>query len=319
MTLSESLERFEPALPTSALAERPFAALNAAFASYGARIEIAAATEANEPIHLLIGPSTQSDRGYQPQIVVTLGPNARAEIVLHWLGQPESSAWINSVMKIELDEGSQLNLTRTQTYGRQQLHTELLDVSVAADARFRLTSVDLGGRVTRNDICVRLIAPGACCDLAGITFAANQQHVDNHISVEHLASHTSSEQTFRSIVGDRGRSVFSGKVVVSKGTHGISANQASDNLLLADTGEIDAKPELEINADDVKCSHGATVGELDESQLFYLRSRGIPAAAARGLLTIGFANELLERAGRSDLAQRVTEKFGLELPGRFWS
>jgi len=315
MTLAQSLERFEPVLPASALAVRPFAALNAAFASYGARVQIDADTQTSEPLHLLIGHPMEPDRGYQPQIVVSLGSNARADIVLHWLGDSPSAAWVNGVTKIELGAGSRLNLTRTQNYGPHQLHTELLDALVEADACLQLTCVDLGGRMARNDICVRLTAPGACCDLAGIACAADQQHIDNHISVEHLASHTSSEQAFRSIVGDYSRSVFSGKVVVAEGTRGISANQASDNLLLAETGEIDAKPELEINADDVKCSHGATVGELDESHLFYLRSRGIPAAAARGLLTVGFANEILARAGRSDLAQLVTEKFGLELPG----
>jgi Fe-S cluster assembly protein SufD len=143
---------------------------------------------------------------------------------------------------------------------------------------------------------------------------AAQQHVDNHIAVEHLASHTVSEQTFRSIVGAHGRGVFNGKVVVHEGTKGISANQASDNLLLDDTGEIDTKPELEIHTDDVKCSHGATVGELDEVQLFYLKTRGIADAAARGLLTLGFANEILQRLDAPGLAELVVAKFGLALP-----
>ena len=154
---------------------------------------------------------------------------------------------------------------------------------MADDAKIELGYIDLGGKLVRNDVQVNLAKPGAHCDLFGVFMAGEGQHVDNHIRVDHTAPRTISRETFRGIIGDRGRGVFNGKVVVHKDAQQIDATQSSDNLLLSDRGEINTKPELEIYADDVKCSHGATVGQLDEDQLFYMRSRGVDEATARGL------------------------------------
>ena len=314
LTLAESLDRFGTAVPGSALEGQPLAALNVAFAGHGASLRIAAHCEPSQTIHLVFADNSTEQQALQPQVIIDLARQARANVVVHFLGRADSSSWTNVLTKIALDAGSHLELRRIQRHGPEQLHTEMLDVAIGADANFRFTTIDLGGRLVRNDICVRLQAPGASCDLGGIVLASNRQHIDNHVAVEHLASNTKSEQIFRSIVGDHGRGIFNGKVVVHKGTKGISANQSSDNLLLAATGEVDTKPELEIHTDDVKCSHGATIGELDESQLFYLQARGIAASAARGLLTLGFANHILERARQPQLSQRVAATFGLELP-----
>jgi Fe-S cluster assembly protein SufD len=320
LTLAESLDRFGPALPSSDLEGRPLTALNVAFAGHGASLRIAAHCEPKQAIHLIFASRSTEQQALQPQVVIYLARQARAKVVVHFLGQADSSSWTNVLTKIALDAGSHLELRRIQRHSLEQLHTEMLDVAVGADADFRLTTIDLGGRLVRNDLCVRLQAPGASCNLGGLVLASNRQHIDNHVAVEHLASNTQSEQIFRSIVGDHGRGVFGGKVLVHKGTKGISANQSSDNLLLATTGEVDTKPELEIHTDDVKCSHGATVGELDESQLFYLQARGIAASAARGLLTLAFANHILERARQPELSQLVAATFGLDLPEEpLWS
>ena len=199
---------------------------------------------------------------------------------------------------------------------RAHLHTELLTARLAEDANLKLGYLDLGGKLVRNDVHVDLARPGASCELFGLFMAAEGQHIDNHIRVDHTASRTVSRETFKGIIGDRGRGVFNGKVVVHKNTRQIDATQSSDNLLLSDRAEIDTKPELEIYADDVKCSHGATVGQLDEDQLFYLRSRGVDEETARGLLTFAFANDILRRLDMAELRERVTRRVLNRLPGR---
>ncbi len=250
----------------------------------------------------------------QPQIAIDIGANASAEVNIHFAGASEASSWVNVVSRLVLDAGAHLTINRKQDYGSAQTHTELTYARLANDATLNVTMLDIGGALVRNDLHVRLSEPGASCDLAGLQLCSSGQHVDNFINVDHLDAHTTSQQRFRSIIGERGRGVFRGKVSVHRGTRGISADQSSDNLLLAPTAEINTKPELEIYADDVKCSHGATVGELDDSQLFYLRSRGITEAIARGLLTLAFAKALLVDSPWPGIDERVVEKFGLALP-----
>jgi Fe-S cluster assembly protein SufD len=313
-SLAESLEKLGPIMAADQLQSHPLAALNVAFACHGARIGVSAGTEVDVPLHLLFVSQSTRPQACQPQILIDVGANARAEVNIHFVGGADHSSWVNAVTRIALAKGAQLTIQRTQDYGPAQTHTELTDARLAADAALSVNMVDVGGALVRNDLHVRLAEPGASCELTGLLLCSADQHVDNFINVDHLAAHTTSEQRFRSIIGDRGRGVFRGKVSVHKGTHAISADQSSDNLLLAETAEINTKPELEIYADDVKCSHGATVGELDDSHLFYLRSRGIPEPVARGLLTLAFARSLLAESSWLDIDDRIVDKFGLALP-----
>lgn len=313
-SLTDSLETLGPLVTADVFQDQPLAALNTAFARHGARIEVPEGVEVNAPLHLLFLSQSTQPQACQPQLAIDVGANARAEVNVHFAGEASSSSWVNFVNRIALEPGAKLTLDRTQDYGPAQTHTELTDARLAADSQLNVTMIDVGGGLVRNDLHVRLAEPGASCELAGLLLSATGQHIDNFMNVDHLAAHTTSEQRFRSIIGDQGRGVFRGKVSVHKGTRGISADQSSDNLLLADTAEINTKPELEIYADDVKCSHGATVGELDDSQLFYLRSRGMPEAAARGLLTLAFAKALLAESQWPGVDERIVEKFGLALP-----
>jgi Fe-S cluster assembly protein SufD len=173
--------------------------------------------------------------------------------------------------------------------------------------------VDLGGRLIRNDLDIKLTERGACTELFGLFLAGPGQHIDDHVLVDHTAPETRSEEVFRGIIGRRGRGVFNGKVIVRPNAQRIDARQSSDNLLLSEQAEIDAKPELEIYADDVKCSHGTTVGELDTEQLFYLRARGIDEAAARELLTGAFAATVLERVRDGQLREHLVEQVATRL------
>jgi Fe-S cluster assembly protein SufD len=206
---------------------------------------------------------------------------------------------------------------RIQELAHTQSMTTLIRPRLGGDARLVVGNIDIGGALVRTDIEVHLDAAGASTEMFGLAMAGAGRHIDNHVCADHSAPDTRSRQTYRSIVDNGGRVVFNGKVVVRPDAQRIDADQRSDNLLLAKNAEVDTKPELEIYADDVRCSHGATVGELDESELFYLQSRGIPAETARELLTFGFANRVLadirDEALRRHIGGRISSIFGSSL------
>ncbi len=316
LSLEQAWNSSEHMAAETELDGRPLAALNTAFATNGACIRVADGTRVEKPIHLVFVASERPNIAPQPRVVIDLGPDSTLQVVQHFIGTAECSGWTNVVTQISQAPRSELTLYRLQEQGPAHLHTELLTVELAEDAKVKLGYVDLGGKLVRNDVHVDLAEPGASCELFGIFIAAEGQHIDNHLRIDHSAPRTVSQEAFKSIIGDRGHGVFNGKVVVHRNAQKIDATQSSDNLLLSDRGEIDTKPELEIYADDVKCSHGATVGQLDEDQLFYLRSRGVDAETARGLLTFAFANDILRRLGMAKLRERVTRRVLNRLPGR---
>jgi len=175
-------------------------------------------------------------------------------------------------------------------------------------------SLNLGGRVARHDIWVNLEESGAECQIDGLFVADARRHIDQHLHVEHAAPHTTSRQTWRGIAAGRGRGILDARVVVQPGALKADALQSSRNLLLSQYAEIDVKPQLEIYADDVKCGHGATVGQLDEAQVFYLRSRGIAADTARALLLRGFAEEALGLLENTGLAEWLEPHLAAAMP-----
>ncbi len=315
-SLTKNWEETNEPVADNTLDELPLAALNTAFAVDGLSLRVAQDAQIDDLVHVVFYSSDRPNLAPQPRVAIDLAPDSRLQVVLHFVGAPDSSAWTNIVTQINQGPRSRLTLYRLQEHAPQGLHTELLKARVADDAVLELGYIDLGGKLVRNDVHVDLARKGARCDLFGVFMANEGQHVDNHIRVDHSAPRTVSRETFKGIIGDRGRGVFNGKVVVHKDAQKIDATQSSDNLLLSDRGEIDTKPELEIYADDVKCSHGATVGQLDEDQLFYLRSRGIDDSTARGLLTFAFANEILRRLDLPMIRERISRRVLERLPGQ---
>ena len=291
----------------------PLTAVNTAFSPDCTLIRVEANVEVRQPLHLIYLGGASANSAAHARILIDLGPNSRLSVIQHFAAR-EGAGWTNSVTQVTQEAGSHLTLYRLQEHAEDHLHTELLDVRLARDAGARLGYVDLGGRLVRSDLRVQLAEAGASCDISGVFLAAQGQHVDNHSRIDHIAPHTTSNEAFRGIVGERGRGVFNGKVVVHAGAQGTDARQSSDNLLLSEHGEVDTKPELEIYTDDVKCAHGATVGELDAQQLFYLRSRGMDEETARGLLTFAFANALLRRIELPELRKRVVTAVAGHLP-----
>ncbi len=185
------------------------------------------------------------------------------------------------------------------------------------DSRFNSFNLNLGGSLVRTDLVTDLNAEGAEAAYYGLFFLQGRQHVDNHTLVNHNAPRTFSNESYKGILDDRSHGVFNGKVYVKKDAQQIEAYQNNANLLLSDRAEIDTKPELVIYADDVKCSHGATTGQLDEDAVYALRTRGIDAAMARGLLTLAFAGEVMEQVKLSEIAERVERAVAGRLPERF--
>ena len=301
---------------------RALSALNEAFAPV-ANLQIDTNTEPKELVlaHL----SLTGAAAPQPRLVLDIDGPAPVRIVQHFLGKAdgEERSWTNAVTLARIGAGATLELLRVHDLPRNHALTSLVTADVERDGKLVAGTIDVGGSLTRSDLDIALREPGARADLYGLATPALDQHVDNHVSVDHAAAETNSSQTYRSIVDAGGRCVFNGKVIVRPDAQRIDASQLSDNLLLSPKAEVDTKPELEIYADDVRCSHGATVGELDDEALFYLQSRGIAASDARRILTFGFANRILKRIDdeslRRYLGARVTGSLDVLPPDSYES
>jgi Fe-S cluster assembly protein SufD len=286
--------------------EYPLAALNTAFARQGIWLKLRAGAINAAPIHLVLVGSGRARIAAQPRIVIEAEAGARATLVQHFVDcGGESRAWTNSVTQLALAAGSKLRFYRLQRHAAGVAHTSLLAANLAEGAELATGYFDLGGRLVRNDVAIALRGAAARTELFGLLLAGAGQHVDDHTVIRHAAGETVSVENFRGIIGERGRGVFNGKVVVEPGCQRIDARQSNDNLLLGDHAEMDTKPELEIYANDVKCSHGSTVGELDAEQLFYLRARGLDLPGARRLLTTAFATTVVEQIADADLRNLV--------------
>ena len=208
----------------------------------------------------------------------------------------DDELWSNTVFTATLGDRAKLDYQRVQQRRRHHDQTNQLIVRLGHTSIFRHAGVDLGGRLTRNDLVVDISEPDAEAGFDGLYVVGDGQHVDNHTRVDHRVGPAHSSQEYRGILDGHCRAVWNGKAVVHAGADGTDAEQANHNLLLSERAEIDAKPELEIYADEVKCSHGTTVGQLDERALFYLRSRGLAREHAERVLTRAFATSIVERS-----------------------
>jgi Fe-S cluster assembly protein SufD len=208
------------------------------------------------------------------------------------MGTPQQFS--NTVSQFNLQAGSQVAMTRVQDRQPTHLHTGRVAARVGADASFKITSIDIGGALIRNDIAIDLAEAGAHVTMNGLYLASDNQHIDNHTRVDHRVGPSTSIEEYRGLLNGKARCIFNGKAIVHPGADGSDAQQSNHNLLMSDQAEIDTKPELEIYADEVKCSHGATVGQLDPVSLFYLRSRGLDKDEATRVLISAFATKIIE-------------------------
>ena len=293
-----------------------FTALNAAFMDVGAVVRTAPGTIADTAVHLVfVSGAHGCERAYWPRIVVAAGAESRIAVVEHFLGLDDTVYLHNVVTEIELAEGAAVEHYKLQQESAGAYHIAALEAKLAAGASFHSWAVSLGARLARHDIDVTLDHPHARCSLDGLYLATGRQHVDFHTNVEHAAPHCESHEYYKGIAGGRGRGVFNGRVHVHPDAQKTEAHQTNRNLLLSRNAEIDTKPQLEIHADDVKCSHGATIGQIDDQMLFYLRSRGIEESAARGMLTYAFARDVVDRVALAELREPTAAAVLGHLPG----
>jgi len=276
--------------------EAPLSSFNASLMHDGVLIRIADNQTLEKPLGLLfLDDATQTPGLSLNRCLIELGQNARASFVELHRSMGQCGHLANSVMQLELAAGASASFVRVQERQKEHLQIGRVLATLQDNATFRHTSIDVGGSLTRNDIVVTMAGKNSVADICGAFLADDTQHMDNHILVDHKIGPARSLQDFRGIVGGRSRCVFNGKALVREGADGTDAEQSNHNLLLSDTAEIDTKPELEIFADDVKCSHGTTVGQLDEKALFYLRSRGLSHKEATNLLTRAFVGHILQQ------------------------
>ncbi len=306
----------EPYITKYARADKHgFAALNAAFAVDGAFVYVPDNVELDRPIHLIfVANKQQAAFISHPRNLLVLGNNARATVIESYIGLDEAEYCTNTVTEIVTGEGAQLEHYKLQQESIHGFHVGYTHAHCHRDSRLQSHSISLGGALVRNDIDVILAGRGAHVGLNGLYMAGGEQHIDNHTRVDHSMPDTSSEENYRGVLDGKARAVFNGKVVVHKDAQKSDAQQSNANLLLSDDAEIDTKPELEIYADDVKCSHGATVGQLDDDMLFYLRSRAIDENTARSLLTFAFADEVIKRIKFVPVRERLEYKVVGRLP-----
>lgn len=295
------------------IASQPFSALNTAFMTDGAVIHVKNRGGEPQPIHLLFI-ATREDVVSHPRILVVAEAGSQTAVIESYACLVDGCYFTNALTEIAVMEDAQVDHYKLQEESAKAFHVATLQVHQGRDSRFASHSISFGGGLARNDINVLLDGEGAGCTLNGLFMVGGRQHVDYHTRIEHAKAHGTSEETYRGILDGRARGVFNGRVKVHPDAQKTDAHQSSNNLLLSRDAEVDTKPELEIYADDVKCSHGATVGQLDEQTLFYMRSRGIGEKHARGLLTYGFAREILERVDLAPLRDKLTDELLHRMP-----
>lgn len=286
----------------------PFSALNTAFAEDGAFVHVARSTALEQRIHLLfISTKADSPRMVHPRNLLVFEKETQATVVEEYVSLGGGTILCNSVTELVASENATISHYMIEREDKDAFNISTLRLQLERSANVASHSLLLGGGLVRNNVHPVLAGEGAECLINGLFVGSGKQHLDNYMHVEHASPHCSSRQFYNGILDDHSHGVFHGRIVVHKDAQKTDAKQTNRNLLLSDSAQIDTKPQLEIYADDVKCTHGATIGQIEENALFYLRSRGIEEIAARRLLLMAFASECLDRM-KAGTAREHAEK-----------
>lgn len=309
----------------------PFCSLNTAFFEDGAYVHIARGTILEAPIHLLfVSTESNTPQMVHPRNLLIGAPNSQAHIVAEHVSLGSGVLFSNSATELVAAEGSVITHHVIAAENRKTFHISTQRIQLEQNANASSHSVLTGGALVRNNVHPVLAGEGGECLINGLFIGNDQQHLDNYMLVEHAAPHCASHQFYNGILNDTSHGVFHGRIVVHKDAQKTDAKQTNRNLLLSDDAQIDTKPQLEIYADDVKCTHGATIGQIDEAALYYLRSRGIGESEARKMLLFAFAGECLgrirsapvrkyiERVVRQALPAAISSSGGENDAGRNW-
>lgn len=290
-----------------------FTALNTAYCFDGVLLEIADNAIIEQPIeivHLIANTGVVA----HPRNLIIAGKLSNVEIIERSIAVNTNDCYLNnSVTEIIAHDGAQLEHYKIQQDSPVAFHMGGVFINQGRNAKVINHNIALGGALVRNDIHLTLLGTGGHGGMNGLVVGHGKQHVHNHTEVDHRVPHCTSDEYYKNVLDDDARAIFRGRIIVAQDAQKTNAEQQNNNLLLSDNAEANCKPQLEIYADDVQCSHGATVGQLDAKSLFYLQSRGISAKDARRLLTFAFVNELLDRVGYEPLRSELTQRFLGEL------
>jgi Fe-S cluster assembly protein SufD len=293
-----------------------FTALNTALASDGAVVIVPNDVIVDKPIHVLYLTDSATPIAAHPRTLIVAGRHSQAHVIESYAGAEGQRYFTNAVTEVIGGEGSQLEHCRVQRESLEAFHVSSTHLRLARSAVFASENVALGGSIARNDVNAVLDGEGINCTLNGLYLVDGDRLVSNHTTIDHAKPHCESHELYKGILDDRGKGVFNGKIFVRLDAQKTDAKQTNQVLLLSDDATINTKPQLEIFADDVKCTHGATVGQLSEEQLFYLKARGIGESHARAILIHAFASDIVERIQveplREHLEQILLERLPLE-------
>lgn len=289
-----------------------FAALNFALGKFVC-IKIPKETSFDKPFEIHF--EAENGTAIFPHILVIAEAGSKATIVESYAGKAKN--FTNAAIQIVIEDNANVTHYRVQKESNEAFHIGTTEVSVGRGSVYNATSINLGGAISRHDIDVKFSAEGGEAFVDGLYMLSGTQHADTHSVIDHQVPNCISHQSYKGVLNDRSRGVFNGKVLVRENAHGTDAQQSNKNLLLSNEARVDTKPQLEIFNDDVKCAHGATVGQLEEEELFYLLTRGLPDTLARNLLTYGFAEEIIRKINiesiKTDLDEAVLHRLNVKL------
>jgi Fe-S cluster assembly protein SufD len=291
--------------------QNAFAALNTAFLADGAFVYVPEGIVVEQPLEVLFI-ATAIGRGKDeaptvshPRSLIVIGRGARATVIESYAALADGVYWTNAVTEVVVSEGARAEHYRVQREGRRAYHVATTHTHQGRDSSLALHAVTLGGSLARHDITTVLDGAGAELILNGLYVLGGTQHADHHTVIDHAKPHCASHEFFNGVLDEQAHGVFNGRIIVRPGAQQTDSKQTNNNLLLSTEARADSQPQLEIHADDVKCTHGSTVGPLDQTAMHYLRSRGLSPETARSLLTYGFAAEILGRMERADVRARL--------------
>jgi len=269
-----------------------FTALNQAFGEYRL-VRVPKDTSPDEPIK--IGFGGLSGGAIFPHVIVVAEAGSKATIIETY--ESQSAGFSNTAVQVFVEDNANVTHYRVQKDEAEHFNYGVTEITLGRGSRYDSTNINLGAALSRHDIELKFTAEGGEAAVDGLYMLNGSQHHDTHSIIDHTVPNCSSHQSYKGVLNDKSRGVFNGKVFVRENAHGTDAQQSNKNLLLSNDARVDTKPQLEIFNDDVKCAHGATVGQLEEEELFYLLTRGLPENLARNLLTYGFAEEIVNKIG----------------------
>jgi Fe-S cluster assembly protein SufD len=290
------------------LEENGFTRLNTALFASGLFLKLPRGQRIERPIHLLfIGQAV--DEGARPaafpRILIAVEENSEAAIIESYASPNDDVYLTNAIVDVRVGSGARLEHYKVQRESTNAFHVATTSADLGANATYDATTINFGAALSRHNIDVRMDHEGAACSVDGLYMIDGNQHTDTHSLIDHRQPHCRSQQLYKGILDGKSRAVFNGKVFVRHGAQQTDAHQTNKNLLLSKDARVDTKPQLEILADDVKCTHGAAIGQLEEDEVFYLESRGIRPELARNLLTYGFAEEVIEKIKIASVRQEL--------------